>query len=426
MLGKIAWKNIIRKPLNSALCICLLLFGVGIISLLLLIQDQLEQKFSNDLKNIDLVVGAKGSPLQLVLSAVYHLDAPTGNVKLAEAKEIMNKPLVKVAIPLAYGDSYKGYRILGTTDSYLSKYEAKLREGRIFTEAMEAVIGSDVAARTGLKMGDVFLGTHGEVQEGHVHDDHPYTVVGILEKSNSVLDQLLLSNIESVWQVHSHHEEHTSHVDSLHATTLDFDHDHENHDHEHDHNHDHDDHVITADSMEITAILIECKTKMAVLTMPRIINEQTNMQAVLPALEINRLFHMIGIGATTMKLVAGGIMFMAGFSVFFVLYNRLRERKHELALMRSLGYRPRDLFLLLLLEGLIMSAMGFILGWLLSRLGLFFLNKDAQHDFNFQFDLGWVSQETWLLILTLVLGMLAALIPAIRAMKMEVSETLTK
>jgi len=422
MIRKIAWKNIIRKPLNSALCICLLLFGVGIISLLLIIQNQMEQKFANDLRSIDLVMGSKGSPLQLVLSAVYHLDSPTGNIKLGDAREIMEGPFIEEAIPLAYGDSYEGYRILGTTPSYIDKYEGKFADGKVFSNAMEANIGADIAVRMNLNVGDSFTGTHGDVKGGHEHDDHPYEVVGILEPTHSVLDQLVLTNIESVWQVHSEHS-HEAHLDTLHATQLDFDHDH-NHDHNHDH--EHEDHVITADSMEITAVLLKCKTKMSMLTLPRIINEQTNMQAVLPALEINHLFHMLGIGASTLKLIAAGIILMAGFSVFFVLYNRLRERKHELALMRAVGYRPRDLFKLLLFEGIIMAFFGYVIGWLLSRLGLFIVNHQAQSDFNFQFKLGFIPEEFWLFCLTLLVGIIAALIPAWRAMQMDVSETLIK
>ncbi|MEM7104721.1 MAG: FtsX-like permease family protein [Bacteroidota bacterium] len=425
MLGKIAWKNIIYKPLNTALCVSLLLFGVGIISLLLLIQHQLEQKFERDLQNIDLVIGAKGSPLQLVLSAIYHLDAPTGNIKLAEAKEIMEKPMVAEAIPLAYGDSYLGHRILGTTPEYINKYNGQLAQGALFSKSMEVTLGADIAVKSGLSLGDTFLGTHGEVEQGHVHDNHPYTVVGILKKTNSVLDRLVLTNIESVWEVHSHEEGHDHPpIDTVHALELDFDHDHEHHDHDHDH--DHADHVITADSMEITAVLLKYKTKMAVLNMPRLINEQTNMQAVLPALEINRLFYMLGIGATTLKLIAGGIMLMAGFSVFFVLYSRLRDRKHELALMRSVGYRPGHLFSLLLLEGLILAGIGYIFGWLLSRVGIHFINQQAESDFNLQFGAEWVPGEEWLLLLTFTVGIVSALLPAWQAMRMDVSEILSE
>ncbi len=437
MLGKIAWKNIVYKPLNTALCVSLLLFGVGIISLLLLIQHQLEQKFARDLQNIDLVVGAKGSPLQLVLSAVYHLDAPTGNIKLADARKIMEASVVKEAIPLAYGDSYRGYRILGTTEAYLKKYDAQFRQGRLFSEAMQAAIGSDVAEKTGLQVGDTFLGTHGEAQGGHLHDEHPYTVVGILEKTNAVLDQLVLTNLESVWQVHAHPDTEQPPLDSLHADQLDSDHEHnhdhedeQNHDHDHQHNHDHEDEhsafVITEDSMEITALLLQYKTKMTVLNMPRIINEQTNMQAVLPGLEINRLFYLLGVGATTIKMIAGGIMVMAGFSVFFVLYNRLRERKFELALMRTVGYRPWQLFGLLVLEGILLGIVGYALGWLLSRAGLYVINRQAEGDFNLQFSSEWIGSEAWLLLLTILVGMGAALLPAWQAMRLDISAVLSE
>ncbi len=398
MLGKIAWKNIVQKPLNTALCVSLLLFGVGIISLLLLIQQQLEQKFERDLQGIDLVVGAKGSPLQLVLSAVYHLDAPTGNIQLAEAREIMDNPMVQQAIPLAYGDSYRGYRILGTQASYLEKYGAEFREGRVFSQAMQATIGADVARKTNLQLGDTFLGTHGDATEGHTHEEHPYTVVGILEKTNTVLDQLLLTNIESVWDVHDEHN---------HA---------EGDEHEHEHE----------DDKEITAVLLQYKTKRSVLSMPRYINEQTNMQAVLPALEINRLFYMLGVGATTLQLIAAGIMLMAAFSMFFVLYNRLKERKHELALMRSLGYRPRQLFGLLLFEGVLLAALGYAFGWLLSRAALYVVNQQAANDFNIQFKGDWVAGEGYLLLLTIMLGILAALPPAWQAMRMDVSTVLSE
>ncbi len=428
MLGKIVWKNIIYKPLNSALCICLLLFGVGIITLLLLIQNQLEQKFHRDLKNVDLVVGAKGSPLQLVLSAIYHLDAPTGNIKLAEAHKIMNNPVVKEAIPLAYGDSYMGYRILGTTWDYINKYDGQIVVGEAYTESMEAVLGADVAESAEHKVGDVFHGTHGEARNGHVHEDHPYTVVGILQETNTVLDRLVLCNIESVWSVHSHDKEvNHSDVDTIHSLELDLNHEHDHdHHHAHEHGHNHSKAVQTADSMEITAILLKYKSKMSALRMPRIINEQTNMQAALPALEVNRLFYMIGVGVTTIELIAGGIMLMAGLGVFFVLFNRLRERKYELALLRSVGYSPIQLFLLLILEGLAFAIIGYLLGWLLSRIGIHFISIKAQNDFNLKFNWELVQGEGWIFLLTVLIGILSSLIPAWRAMKVDVSSTLSQ
>ena len=134
------------------------------------------------------------------------------------------------------------------------------------------------------------------------------------------------------------------------------------------------------------ALLICGESGCGKTTLLHLINEQTNMQAVLPTLEINRLFYMLGIGATTLKMIAGGIIGMAGFSVFFVLYNRLRERKYELALMRTVGYRPWQLFRMLVLEGVLLAIVGYVLGWLFSRIGLYVVNQQAQNDFNLYFN----------------------------------------
>ena len=178
--------------------------------------------------------------------------------------------------------------------------------------------------------------------------------------------------------------------------------------------------------MDITAILLQYKSKITLLNMPRLINEQTNMQAVLPALEINRLFYMLGIGATTLKLIAGGIIIMAGFSVFFVLFTRLRDRKFELAIMRTVGYRPWQLFGLLLMEGLLLAIVGYVLGWLLSRVGLYIVNQQAESDFNIHFSGSWIEGEAWLLLLTILVGIGAALLPAWQAMKMNISAVMSE
>lgn len=429
MIRKIALKNIGYKPLNTVLCLALLTFSVSIITLIVILQKDIEEKFQNDLRDIDLVMGAKGSPLQLVLSAVYHVDAPTGNIKLAEAKKIMNSPIVEQAIPLAYGDSYNGYRILGTEQAYLQKYDAELEAGNWFDKDMEAILGANVAVASGLKIGDTFVGTHGDVEGGHLHEDHKYTVEGILRSNHSVIDNLVLTNIPSVWRVHSSQQDGGAKEPSHEKHHHDEEH-HESHHHDHPESHEpaHDNHEekIIADSMDITAVLMNFKTKMALLNMPRTINEQTSMQAVNPGMEINRLFSLIGIGATTLRMIAGGIMLISGFSIFFILYNRMEDRKYELALLRAVGYRPVRLLYLLLWEGIILSISGYFLGVFLSRAGLWFINKKASADFHMVFSSYYHSSEAWIFLLTIGVGILATLLPAIRAMRMNVSRVLAE
>ncbi|EIM75460.1 hypothetical protein A3SI_13832, partial [Nitritalea halalkaliphila LW7] len=177
---KLSWKYLVAKPLHTTLNIVLLAMGLAIITVLLLVQDQFEGKMTRDAKGIDLVVGAKGSPLQLILSSIYHIDFPTGNIDLEEAQKLTQNRLVKQVIPLGLGDNYQGYRIVGTNYDYLDLYEAEVGEGKRWEKPFEIVLGAAVAAKTGLKLGDQIIGSHGVGGGGHAHDEHPYTVVGIL------------------------------------------------------------------------------------------------------------------------------------------------------------------------------------------------------------------------------------------------------
>ena len=412
MIGKIALKNLLHKPLSALLSISLLMFSIGIITLLLLMQEHLEKKFASDLRDIDLVVGAKGSPLQLVLSAIYHLDAPTGNIRLKAVTELMNDPMVAQPIPLAYGDFFQEYRILGTTPAYLDKYQAEYLAGAVFRQEMEVVLGNQVAQRTGLQIGQHFVGTHGTAKGGHVHEDHRYVVSGILKENHSLLDYLVLTGVESVWKVHEATEHEDEQEDEHEAT--------------HAHADEGGSHAESdREAPAITAVLLTYHNKRALMQAPRTLQESSNLMAAIPSLEINRLFRMLGMGATTLKLIAGGIMLLAGFNLFFVLYQQMQGRKHELALLRALGYRPPQLLLLLLLEGGMLALAGHGLGSLLGRAALWIINQQAAAGFHIAFPFHFVAAEAWLLLITLGIGGLAALFPAWKAMRIAVSPTLS-
>ena len=192
------------RPLSSALNLLLLALGTATITVLLLTTEQLENRMTRDARGIDLVVGAKGSPMQLVLSAVFHLDAPTGNIPLADANALAKNRMVKQAIPLALGDSYKGFRIVGSNHDYPTLYGARVADGRLWSAPMEATLGAEVAARTKLAAGAKFAGAHGLGEGGDEHEKEPYQVVGVLAPTGTVLDRLVLTSVESVWEVHEH------------------------------------------------------------------------------------------------------------------------------------------------------------------------------------------------------------------------------
>ena len=417
-INRLAWVNIISHPFNTLLSLLLMTFGVGIISLILLLNNQIEKQLQNNLKGIDMVIGAKGSPLQLILSSIYHIDNPTGNIFYKEANKLVDNPLVDFAIPVSYGDSYNGFRILGTTYEYSKLYEIDLKEGKLWNNSMEVVIGSTVAKNNNLKIGDKFFGTHGLNEGGHTHDNHYYQVVGIINPSNSVIDKLIITDIKSVWDVHNH--------------DLSSDHSHDDHCHDH-HDHHHDENCIEnnvsiydMDEFMITSMLVKFKSPIGLIQLPRKVNETTNLQAAIPIFEINRLTNLIGFGVQTINLIALIIIIVSGLSIFISLYNSLKKRRYEMALIRVHGASKWQLIKLILIEGLTLSILGTLFGLLISRVSLFFIsimvNKN-QTISQIQFSL--IGDEFWLLIIALCIGLFSSLIPAILTYKINIPKILS-
>jgi putative ABC transport system permease protein len=372
---------------------------VATIVLLLIVVGQLEERMHRDARGIDLVVGAKGSPMQLILSGIYHADAPTGNVPLSSVQALSKNRLVKRAIPLALGDGWRGYRIVGAGKEYLDLYGAEFAAGGMYEKTMQAVLGAEVAKRTGVRPGETFVGAHGIGGGGEEHGEAPYTVVGILARTNSVLDRLVLTSIESVWHVH---EEHQGPEDEADRKALE-------------------------ESREVTVILVQYASPLAMATLPRMINSQSELQAASPAYETARLFRMLGVGLEALRGFALLLIFAAGLSVFIALYTALEERRYDLAVMRTLGASPRRLFGLLMSEGLVLSLAGAALGILLghalaSALGLWL---EQEHAYSIS-GLQWRPEELWLIGIAAAVGILAAFFPAWRAYRTDVSRTLAQ
>jgi putative ABC transport system permease protein len=400
-LATISLAYLRARSLNTLLNILLLALGVATIVLLLLATTQLDQRMRRDAQGIDLVIGAKGSPMQVILSSIYHLDVPTGNIPYKQALEISRHRMVKKAIPLALGDSYKGARIVGTTPDYLAHYDAKFAQGKRWDKVLEVVIGAEVAARTGLKLGAKFHGSHGMGDEGEAHEAHPYVVVGILERSGTVLDRLVICSVESVWAMHADHHEIKDINDIANQ--------------------------MKEEEKEYTALLIQYASPIAAAMLPRYVNNNSAMQAASPAYETARLFSIIGVGVDVLRGFALVLVFSAGLSVFIALYNALNERRYDLAVMRTLGARPLTLMLLLLFEGLLLALIGGVLGVALGHAlaeVLGYALKAAQQVSVTGWT--WVQAEWWVLVLAAGVGVVAALIPAWRAYRTDIAGTLAR
>jgi putative ABC transport system permease protein len=437
----LSWKNLINRPLSMMLSVILFALGVGLISLLLLLNNQLQEKFEKNLAGIDLVVGAKGSPLQLILCNMYHIDAPTGNINIGDAAPFLRPghPLIDQAIPLSLGDNYRNFRIVGTNADFLGLYGGELGEGKLFDRHFEVTIGADVARALSLKPGDTFYSAHGFDHSADLEheSEEPFRVVGILQPTGAVIDQLILTTTPTIWMVH----EHGAAAPVIEEAADEHDHGEEDHDHaeseEHQpheeagHVHDHPAYnqpLLSYPDKQITSILLKFKNRnFQTLNMQRNINENTSLQAATPAIEINRLFSMMGVGLDTLKMLAWVIVFVSGLSIFISLLSSLKDRKYELALMRVMGAGRAKLFALILLEGLLIAVLGYVLGLALSHLSVEYLATKMQDAYRYSISGSvFLKEEFWLLAGCLAVGFVSALIPAWQAFRTDISETLSE
>lgn len=418
------------RPLGVVLNALLLAIAVATLVLLLQFAQQAGERFERDARGIDLVVGAKGSPLQLVLSSVYHIDVPTGNIPLGELDRLRADPGVAEAVPLALGDNFQGFRIVGSDDRLLPLYGATIAEGRSFARPAEAVLGAEVARRTGAQLGQKFVGSHGletGEEDGQGHDHAPFETVGILAPSGTVLDRLILTSVESVWDVHG--IEHEPHDEAA------GEHDHEQDDpadHDHDAEPAHQDEHEGEAAMpgmepEITALLVRYRNASAAMLLPSQINRQSALQAAAPAAEAARLLGLFGSIIEGARLFGWLLALSAGLSLFVALWNATRAREADLALLRVMGARPSTVFGTILIEGLLIAAIG-ALGGIAVAHGLIAV---ATASFPTLDELGLsalriLPGEGAILAAALAIGLVAALIPAIRIFRIDLATTLAR
>lgn len=398
-LLRLSWRYLWSRPLATVLNLWLLTLGLATVGFVLQARSAVDRAFARDLAGIDLVVGAKGSPMQVILAGVFHMDVPPGNIPLAEVQTLAQHPMVAQVVPLSLGDNLQGYRIVGTTPDYPALYGMQLAAGTWWARPMEAVLGARVAAATGLGEGQGFVGAHGLGRGGAVHEEAAYHVTGVMAPCGCVLDRLVLTPTESVWQVH----------DDMHGAA----------------DMDAEDLAALQADREVTIALVCYRSPLAAATLPRLINDSTGLQAAAPAVEVTRLLSMLGVGTRVLQAAGAVLLLVAGLSVFMALWHAVRERAADLAILRLLGAGPGRVTALLLLEALWLAMLACGLSLLLAR-GLWWaLARQLADDPS-----GVVAMAPSPLLLAgvpllaLAVVFLAVLLPAIEAYRQDVHPSL--
>jgi len=395
-LPALAFRYLWARPLATVLNLLLLTLGLASVTFVVLVGEQVQRALQRDLAGIDLVVGAKGSPMQLILAGVFHIDVPPGNVKLADVQALAAQPQVAQVIPLSLGDSYRGWRIVGTTPAYLAHHGARVAQGRAWSAPMEAVAGAQAARAMGMAPGARFVGGHGLAAGGQSHGEAPYVLTGVLAPCGCVLDRLILTSTESVWQVHEPAHGGQAGESADHAA-----------------------------EREVTLALVRYRTPLAAVALPRYVNTRTPMQAAAPAVEVSRLLRLLGVGGEVLQGVGAVLLLTAGLSVFIALWTAVRERRADLAMLRMLGASPARVAGLLLAEALWLAVLATVLGLALGH-GLAAAVASvlaAQQSLPLSAAV-WVPQEAWIPAVALLTAGAAAALPALGAYRVDVAQLL--
>ncbi len=353
LLG-MAWRYLLFRKVATILTAGCIALGVALVCAVLALQNESERALTRDAALYDLVAGGKGSPLQLVLSSVYHLDSPTGNIDFGEYERIRRDSRVLWAAPVGLGDNYQGFRIVGTEEHFFDLPDRdggrffQLASGSVFKDSFEVVLGSQVATATGLGLGDSFSGTHGlvEVPGGEVHDDFPYTVSGILSPTGTAQDRAIFGTLESVWEIHETEERLHSAIQGS---------------------------ALLGDSQkrETTAILIRLKAPGLRLWMAEEIRENTEGIAAIPINEVLRFQRgMIAPVQRALLGISAIVVLVACLSALITLHQATDRRRRDIAILRSLGATRYEVATLIFLEGSLLTAGGVILGVMLGHTGL--------------------------------------------------------
>ncbi|HRI00112.1 MAG TPA: ABC transporter permease [Saprospiraceae bacterium] len=405
----LAWKNIKFRPLKSWFSVLLVALSVGLLLIVQSINSQLDDHFSKNLNKTDLILSAKGSPLQSVLCNLYHADVPTGNIEVTKAKAFLKSshPLIEHCLPISLGDQFLSYRIVGTTDQYLDWYKLKLQQGLNFTTNHHAVLGHRAAQESKLHLGSHFQGGHGLIEDSTETHGHSFEVVGILEPTGSVVDQLIFVPISAYWELHSHHgnddEHHHEHEEDLVITNNDS--------------------LAAQSEKEITALLLKFKgTNIASLNFGRNVNENTELMASAPAIEMNRLYELTGSAGELLSWIALLIGFTAFIAIFIHLWHALYERRQETSLLRLSGAGKLYIGGSYILEATILVGIGLGIAIIGSQLFLQYFCSEYGLSKRFSvFAWRYNVDMIWTIFIALLCGIFAGVVPAFLAGRRDIA-----
>jgi len=428
MIFQFVKTNILSKKLKNFLTIFAIMISLLLIICIQNISSQLVNNVENQTKEYDLIVGKTGSGIGLALNSIFYYGVPEGNIDIAYLEKLSSSKYVKKIVPIGMGDNYRGYKIIGTTPSFFSGDQFKLKEGKYIEDEFEVVLGSTIAQKGNMKIGDKFKGNHGlseeveeDEEEGHHHHDMEYTVVGILEPTNTPNDTILFTTIESLWEVHGLHHDKSG------------DHEHETeHNEESEELEEHSSHAIggkkeaVEDSTAlITALLIRAKDMSSQTMLYNELSNDSNIQVIIPNQALREFLNYIRVFTVIITLIASVSVVISIIMLFITMLTSSIEQRKDTSILRALGASRGIIFIINICQMLILALIGVILGLILSHIVIGIIGNIIVTKYGlYMSGLIFQKEEFIAMLITIVLALIAGIIPAMMVYKTDATKYL--
>ena len=410
MILRLALASLAARALTVAMTIIAIALSVALFLGVEKVRTGAKASFADTISGTDLIVGARSGSVQLLLYSVFRIGNATNNLTWKSYQDIAARTEVDWIVPISLGDSHRQFRVMGTTPAFFDHYKYRsgkslaMRDGATIYDLFDAVIGADVATTLGYNIGDPIVVAHG-LASFIEHEDQPFRVSGILEKTGTPVDRTVIVSVQAIEAIHVDWQTGVQRPGK--ATPAD---------------------VIRQMELEpqaITAALVGVKSRLRVFGLQRFINEYTQepLLAILPGVALQELWQIVGIAETALIGVSIMVVVTALIGMMATIFSSLNERRREMAIFRAMGARPRVVLGLLVLEAVLMAALGAILGLALLYVGLFVGQPLIDRAFGLWLPIEAPTlRELWAMFGVIVAGAIVSMVPAFRAYRMSLAD----
>lgn len=410
MLFKLAWKSLMARRVSVLLTVLMMTVSIFVLLSVETIRYQAKDSFTKTVSEVDLIVGARTGQVNLLLYSVFHIGVPTNNISWQSYQEIASRPAVAWTIPISLGDSHQGYRVVGTSTDFFeffrfgNKQSLQFQHGNTFGTAFGTVVGSEVARQLGYQVGDAIILSHGIASTSFSqHDDKPFNITGILAPTGTPVDQSVYVSLQGIEAIHANWQ---GGVKIPGAAKPDLE---------------------NLQPEAITAFMLGLNSRIQTFNLQRQINEypQEPLQAILPGATLMSLWSMLSSVEQILLLIASLVLLGALIGMANMLLVSMRERRHELSVLRALGYRPGFLFALLQIEALLISFVAAVAAFISLQLSMYGLKDWLLQEYGVLLTrLSILNEFMFMLPIVLLASFVVALIPAITAYRQGLHQQL--